>query len=82
MGQKAKPDQVYFNYPIPRNVHRMVKQLSLDTNMSVKDIVIASLVMYVSSYYNDDTDNDDTHVLDDIPTVEETSTSDEMGDDL
>lgn len=54
MGQKANVDQVYFNYPIPKGVHRQVKQLSLDTNMKVKDIVVNALVMYVSSFYKED----------------------------
>lgn len=54
MGQKANADQVYFNYPIPKSVHRQVKQLSLDMNMKVKDIVVNALVMYISSFYKED----------------------------
>ena len=50
MGQKANADQVYFNYPIPKSVHKQVKQLSLDTNMKVKDIVVNALVMYISVF--------------------------------
>lgn len=57
MGQKANADQVYFNYPIPKAVHRQVKQLSLDTNMKVKDIVTNALVMYVSSFYGEEDEN-------------------------
>lgn len=47
MGQKAKKDEIYFNYPIPKEIHRQVKQLQLDTGMSVKNIVISALKMYV-----------------------------------
>ncbi len=50
MGKLANKDEIYFNYPIPRAVHRQVKQLQLDTGMSVKDIVINSLVKYISDY--------------------------------
>lgn len=57
MGQKANAGQVYFNYPIPKAVHRQVKQLSLDTNMKVKDIVTNALVMYVSSFYGEEDEN-------------------------
>lgn len=47
MGKIANKDEVYFNYPIPRTVHRQVQQLKLDTGMSVKDIVVNSLIMYI-----------------------------------
>lgn len=50
MGKIANKDEVYFNYPIPRTVHRQVQQLKLDTGMSVKDIVVNSLIMYIHEY--------------------------------
>lgn len=50
MGKTANKDEVYFNYPIPRTVHRQVQQLKLDTGMPVKDIVINSLIMYIREY--------------------------------
>lgn len=49
MGKKAKPDEVYFNYPIPKSIHKQVRQLNLDTGMPVKDIVINALIMYLSN---------------------------------
>lgn len=66
MGQKANANQVYFNYPIPKDVHRQVKQLSLDTNMKVKDIVVNALLMYVSSYYGQFKDENKEEVGDDL----------------
>lgn len=66
MGQKANANQVYFNYPIPKSVHRQVKQLSLDTNMKVKDIVVNALVMYASSYYGQFKDENKEEVGDDL----------------
>lgn len=53
MGKTANKDEVYFNYPIPRTVHRQVQQLKLDTGMSVKDIVVNSLIMYIREYRNE-----------------------------
>ena len=50
MGKIANKDEVYFNYPIPRTIHRQVQQLKLDTGMPVKDIVINSLIMYIREY--------------------------------
>lgn len=50
MGKIANKDEVYFNYPIPRTVHRQVQHLKLDTGMSVKDIVVNSLIMYIHEY--------------------------------
>lgn len=49
MGKKAREDEVNFNYPIPRSIHRQVRQLNLDTGMPVKDIVINALIMYLSN---------------------------------
>lgn len=66
MGQKANADQVYFNYPIPKSVHKQVKQLSLDTNMKVKDIVVNALLMYTSSYYEMFKDENKEEVGDDL----------------
>lgn len=50
MGKKAKADEITFNYPIPRWLHRKVKLLQLDSGMKVKDIVISALVMYISEW--------------------------------
>ena len=50
MGKKAKADEITFNYPIPRWLHRKVKMLQLDSGMKVKDIVINALVMYISEW--------------------------------
>lgn len=49
MGKKAREDEVNFNYPIPKSIHRQVRQLNLDTGMPVKDIVINALIMYLSN---------------------------------
>ena len=50
MGKRAKADEITFNYPIPRWLHRKVKLLQLDSGMKVKDIVINALVMYISEW--------------------------------
>ena len=50
MGKRAKADEITFNYPIPRWLHRKVKMLQLDSGMKVKDIVINALVMYISEW--------------------------------
>lgn len=50
MGKIANKDEIYFNYPIPRTIHRQIQQLKLDTGMPVKDIVINSLIMYIREY--------------------------------
>ena len=59
MGKSAKNDEIYFNYPIPKSIHRQVRQLSLDTGMKMKDIVINALVSYVSNFKKDDELGDD-----------------------
>ena len=47
MGKKADADHINFNYPIPRSLHYKIRELGLRAGMSVKDIVIKALVMYV-----------------------------------
>lgn len=58
MGKKAKSDEIYFNYPIPKSIHRQVRQLNLDTGMSVKDIVINALIMYLASFKKSEVGDD------------------------
>lgn len=59
MGKIANKDEVYFNYPIPRTIHRQVQQLKLDTGMPVKDIVINSLIMYIREYRKNEQNGDE-----------------------
>lgn len=47
MGKKVPSDHINFNYPIPRTLHRKIRELGLRTGMCVKDIVINALVEYV-----------------------------------
>ena len=47
MSKNMDPDKINFNYPIPRSLHYKIRELGLRSGMSVKDIVINSLVMYV-----------------------------------
>lgn len=47
MGKKANVDEITFNYPIPRTLHKKVRQLSVNMDMKVKDIVINALIMYI-----------------------------------
>lgn len=54
MGKKAKADEITFNYPIPRWLHRKVKLMQLNTGMKVKDIVINALIMYISEWEKND----------------------------
>lgn len=49
MGKIAKLDEINFNYPIPRSLHKNVKRVSLEHGIPVKDIVINSLIMYINS---------------------------------
>ena len=49
MGMKAGPDMINFNYPIPRTLHKKVRELNLRMGMPVKDIVINALMMYIDS---------------------------------
>lgn len=58
MALKPKKDEIYFNYPIPRSLHRKIRQFGLDHDMSVKDIVIQALLAYVSGK-NDEKDKSD-----------------------
>lgn len=53
MGQKANENEINFNYPIPRKLHKDVKMLSLETRVSVKDIVIRALREYVDTHLDD-----------------------------
>lgn len=53
MGQKANENEINFNYPIPRKLHKDVKMLSLETRVSVKDIVICALREYVDAHLGD-----------------------------
>ena len=59
MGKIANKDEVYFNYPIPRTIHRQVQQLKLDTGMPVKDSVINSLIMYIREYRKNEQNGDE-----------------------
>lgn len=59
MGKIANKDEIYFNYPIPRTIHRQVQQLKLDTGMPVKDIVINSLIMYIREYRKNEQNGDE-----------------------
>lgn len=47
MGKRANPNEVNFNYPIPRTLHKKVRELNLRMGISVKDIVINALILYI-----------------------------------
>lgn len=49
MGKMAKPDEVNFNYPIPRPLHSRVRSYGVMQNMYVKDILIAALTFYLDA---------------------------------
>ena len=44
-------DCIFFNYPIPKTIHRRVRELSAITGLKVKDIVINALVMYLDHMF-------------------------------
>ena len=50
MGAKAKPNEITFNYPIPRALHAEIKKLSILNDTSVKDIMIEALQNYVDTH--------------------------------
>lgn len=70
MGVKAKADQVYFNYPIPKTIHKRMKLYQLETGMTIKDILISALVTYLDQFQGEE------------PTVTVTEVTEDLGDDL
>lgn len=55
MGKIAHEDEINFNYPIPRSLHKNVRRLSLEYGIPVKDIVINALVAYLNDLNEDTT---------------------------
>ena len=50
MGKKPKKDESYFNYPIPTVVYDRIRKMNKETNIPVKDIVLAAIVSYLNMY--------------------------------
>lgn len=46
MGKQAGKDEINFNYPIPREVHKRIRMLSLEMGVPVKDLLVCALKYY------------------------------------
>lgn len=58
MSKNMDPDKINFNYPIPKDLHRRIRTLSLYTGEKVKDIVITALERYMDYRENGGEDDD------------------------
>lgn len=50
MGKVAREDEVYFHYPIPKDINKKLKKIKYETDIPIKDLLVSALVLFINNY--------------------------------